>query len=203
MAIPSLFAVKLWITFVSRRFNFIHSKMSTLFLDRDGVINLRTPGEYVKTPHEFQPTEGLTEAMRLLSEQFGRIIVVTNQAGVGKGLMTALELHSVHHKMLSLIEEAGGRIDRVYHCLHRAEAGCTCRKPATGMAWIALADFPDIDFEDAWMVGDSISDMKFAQTLGIRSVLIRGKIEEVPVLSGMAVDFHFDSLLEFARWITC
>ncbi|MBK6994464.1 MAG: HAD-IIIA family hydrolase [Lewinellaceae bacterium] len=177
--------------------------MSTLFLDRDGVINLRTPGEYVKTPNEFQPTEGLGEAMRLLTEKFGRIMVVTNQAGVGKGLMTALDLHAVHQKMYSVVEEAGGRIDRVYFCPHRTEARCSCRKPATGMAWLALDDFPDIDFEDAWMVGDSVSDMQFAQTLGIRSVLIRGKIEEVDVLSRMKIDYQFDSLLEFARWISC
>ncbi len=72
--------------------------MTTLFLDRDGVINLRTPGDYVKTPNEFQPTEGLGEAMRLLAEKFGRIMVVTNQAGMGKGLMTALEFHAVHQE---------------------------------------------------------------------------------------------------------
>lgn len=178
-------------------------KMSTLFLDRDGVINLRTPGEYVKTPTEFQPTEGLGEAMRLLTLKFGRIIVVTNQAGIGKGLMTALDLHAVHQKMYSLVEDADGNIDRVYHCPHRVEAACTCRKPGTGMAWLALADFPDIDFEDAWMVGDSVSDMEFAQTLGIRSVLIRGKIEEVAALSKMKMDYQFDSLLEFAQWISC
>ena len=177
--------------------------MSTLFLDRDGVINERTPGDYIKTPSEFRPVEGLGEAMRLLAHKFGRIVVVTNQAGIGKGLMTELELHSVHQKMHAFVEAEGGRIDRVYHCPHHPDAGCSCRKPATGMAWMALADFPDIDFEDAWMVGDSVSDMKFAQTLGIRSVLIRGKIEEVAELSGTAIDFHFDSLLEFARWISC
>jgi len=175
--------------------------MSTLFLDRDGVINVRTPGDYVKTPQEFHPTEGLEEAMRLLAPKFGRIIVITNQAGIGKNLMTDLALHSVHQKMHAFVTEAGGRIDRVYHCPHRSEAACTCRKPATGMAWMALADFPDIDFEDAWMVGDSISDMEFAQNLGIRSVLIRGKIEEIAGLSKTKIDYQFDSLLEFARWI--
>ncbi|MDO8365424.1 MAG: HAD-IIIA family hydrolase [Saprospiraceae bacterium] len=177
--------------------------MTTLFLDRDGVINHRIPGDYVKTPNELQPIEGLGEAMHLLSEKFGRIFVVTNQAGIGKGLMTALDLHAVHHKLQQIVADAGGRIDRVYHCPHRADAGCTCRKPGTGMAWLALADFPDIDFEDAWMVGDSVSDMEFAQKLGIRSVLIRGKIEDVAALSSLKIDYQFDSLLEFARWISC
>lgn len=177
--------------------------MPTLFLDRDGVINVRTPGDYVKTPAEFQSVEGLGEAMRLLAGKFGRIIVVTNQAGIGKGLMSEIELHSVHQKMFELVEAAGGRIDRAYRCPHRPDAGCTCRKPRTGMAWTALADFPDIDFEDAWMVGDSISDMEFAETLGFRSVLIRGKIEELEKISRMKIDFRFDSLLEFARWVAC
>ena len=68
---------------------------------------------------------------------------------------------------------------------------------------MALSDFSDIDFEDAWMVGDSVSDMGFAQTMGIHSVLIRGKIEEVVALSKMKIDHQFDSLLEFARWISC
>jgi D-glycero-D-manno-heptose 1,7-bisphosphate phosphatase len=175
--------------------------MTTLFLDRDGVINLRTPGDYIKTPQEFHPTEALGEALRLLSAKFGRIIVVTNQAGIGKGLMTELALHSVHQKLYTIATDAGGRIDRIYHCPHRSEAGCTCRKPATGMAWMALADFNDIDLEDAWMVGDSVSDMEFAQNLGIRAALIRGKLEEVSALSKMNIDYQFDSLIEFARWI--
>lgn len=177
--------------------------MPTLFLDRDGVINHRIPGNYIKSPQEFRPMEGLGEAMRLLAEKFGRIFVVTNQAGIGKGLMTETELGAVHRKMRSVVKAAGGRIDRIYHCPHRSELGCSCRKPATGMAWMALADFPDIDFEDAWMVGDSVSDMGFAQKLGAHSVLIRGKTEELAALSKVNPEYQFDSLLEFARWISC
>lgn len=174
--------------------------MNTLFLDRDGVLNSRIPGNYIKTPDEFQPMEGLGEAMRILSNHFDRIIVVTNQAGIGKGLMTETALHSVHLKLLQIVEAAGGRIDRIYHCPHRTEVGCTCRKPATGMAWKALADFPDLDFENAWMVGDSASDMEFAQRLGFRPVLIRGKYEELEALASLRIGLHFDTLLDFARW---
>lgn len=177
--------------------------METLFLDRDGVINHRIPGDYVKSPEAFQPMEGLGEALRLLTSKFDRIFVVTNQAGIGKGLMTDMELYAVHRKMLDIVEAAGGRIDRVYYCPHRSELACTCRKPATGMAWKALADYPEIDFEHAWMVGDSISDMQFAETLGIKSVLIRGKMEEVSRLPQQKIDYQFDSLLEFAKWISC
>jgi D-glycero-D-manno-heptose 1,7-bisphosphate phosphatase len=176
--------------------------LPALFLDRDGVINRRTPGDYVRTPEMFEPTEGLGEAMRLLSEHFGRIIIVTNQAGIGKGLMTEQDLTIVHQKMFDLVQAAGGRIDRAYHCPHTKEAGCRCRKPATGMAWLALADFPDLDFNQAWLVGDSASDIRFGQALGMHTALISGKIEEAEELAAMKIDFQFDLLLHFARFIT-
>lgn len=176
--------------------------MPTLFLDRDGVINMRTPGDYVRTPGMFEPTEQLGEAMRLLSACFGRIVVVTNQAGIGKGLMTERDLASVHQKMFELVAAGGGRIDRAYHCPHVKDAGCPCRKPATGMAWQALADFPEIDFENAWLVGDSASDIRFGQALGMHTVLIAGKTEEAAELAAMKVDFRFDSLFQFAGFIS-
>ncbi|MBK8192498.1 MAG: HAD-IIIA family hydrolase [Lewinellaceae bacterium] len=175
--------------------------MSTLFLDRDGVINLRVPGEYINTPEAFIPAEGLGEAMQLLSGLFDRILVVTNQAGIGRGLMTESDLAAVHQKMANIVESAGGRIDGVYYCPHAKDAGCSCRKPATGMAWKAMADFPDTDFSKAWIAGDSVSDMAFGNTLGMRTVLIRGKEEEAAELAAMAIDFQFDSLLHFARYM--
>ncbi len=172
----------------------------TLFLDRDGVVNVRTPNDYVKTPDTWVPAEGLDEALRILSVHFQQIIVVTNQAGIGKGLMTEADLAAVHAKMFAVAAAAGGRIDRAYYCPHRSTAGCSCRKPATGMAWLALVDFPDIDFTNSWIAGDSVSDMRFGQTLGMRTALIAGKREEATTLAAMPVDFRFDSLLAFARF---
>ncbi len=177
------------------------SALPTLFLDRDGVINARTPGDYVRAPEAFEPVEHLGEAMRLLAEHFGRIVVVTNQAGIGKGLMSEQDLLAVHQKMFGLVEAAGGRIDRAYYCPHTKDAGCRCRKPATGMAWLALADFPEIDFENAWMVGDSASDIRLGQALGMRTVLIDGKFEDAAELAAMSIDFRFPTLLHFARFI--
>lgn len=175
--------------------------MPALFLDRDGVLNVRTPGDYVKSPDAFIPTEHMGEAMSSLRRHFDRIFVVTNQAGIGKGLMTHEDLNSVHATMIHIAALYGGRFDRIYHCPHRSDAGCPCRKPATGMAWQALADFPDIDFETAWMVGDSLSDMQMADALGMRKVLIEGKTEETFDLSQFQVDFKFSSLWAFARWM--
>lgn len=173
----------------------------TLFLDRDGVINRRTPGDYVKTPDEFVPESGMPEAMPLLGKVFGHIVVVTNQSGIGKGLMTEADLALVHKKMMDIVQVAGGRIDRVYYCPHRSDAGCACRKPATGMALQAQADFPDIDFSHSWIVGDSVADMALGQALGMTTVLITGKEEETAQLEAMAIDYRFASLLAFARFI--
>ena len=172
----------------------------TLFLDRDGVLNVRIPDEYVQTPEAWVPVEGLAEALRLLAIDFQCIVVVTNQAGIGKGLMTEEDLRAVHAKMFALASAAGGRIDGAYHCPHRSDAGCSCRKPATGMGWLALVEFPEIDFSQSWMVGDSASDMQFGKSLGMRTVLIAGKAEEEKTLAKMNIDFRFDSLLDFARF---
>lgn len=175
--------------------------LPTLFLDRDGVLNVRTPGDYVKTPDEWIPVPGLEEAMRQLSLRFGRIFVVTNQAGIGRGLMTEADLAAVHRKMTEIIAPSGAHIDAIYHCPHRSDAGCDCRKPGTGMALRAKVVFPDVDFTHSWMVGDSVADMEMAFRLGMRSVLIAGKMEESEQLAAMPVDFRFASLLDFAHFI--
>jgi D-glycero-D-manno-heptose 1,7-bisphosphate phosphatase len=173
-----------------------------LFLDRDGVLNVRTPGDYVRTPEMWVPAPGFEKAMPLLAAYFTHIIVVTNQAGIAKGLMTEDDLTTVHDKMLALTAEVGGRIDRIYHCPDLSDSGSTCRKPATGMAWLALTDFPDIDFAQSWMVGDSASDIEFGKTLGMKTVLIEGKPEDEPLLAKNPPDFRFDTLYAFARFVT-
>ncbi|MBK6933325.1 MAG: HAD family hydrolase [Saprospirales bacterium] len=177
------------------------NKLPALFLDRDGVINRRVPGDYIRQPADFIPQTGALEALRLLAGRFGRIVVVTNQAGVGKGLMDERDLEAVHRKMLALAQAAGGRIDGVYVCPHRPGSGCTCRKPATGMALQALADFPDIDVAHSWMVGDSVSDMQLGYAMGMKTALITGKSEESEALAALLVDCRFESLLDFAQFI--
>ena len=175
-------------------------KLPTLFLDRDGVINRRTPGDYVKHPSEFVPETGAMQALGMLSPHFSHIVVVTNQAGVGKGVMNETDLAAVHQKMRTLAGVAGGRIDGIYYCPHRPDAGCACRKPATGMAMQARSEFPEIDFSRAWMVGDSASDMVFGKTLGMKTILINGKFEDTDALDALSIDDRFDSLFDFARF---
>lgn len=147
-------------------------KTWTLFLDRDGVINEHRPEDYVKNETEFVCINGSKEAIRDLSKKFGRILVVTNQQGIGKGMMTEYDLEKIHWKMQSEIEEIGGKIDRVYYCPHLANVQPKCRKPETGMAEQAKADFPEIDFSKSIMIGDSRSDIEFGSRLGMMTVKV-------------------------------
>ncbi len=169
-----------------------------LFLDRDGVINRRLPGDYVKNPAEFVFADGALAALRVLAAHFYPIVVVTNQAGIGKGLMTEAELALVHETMLVAVQAAGGRIDRAYYCPHLSGAGCGCRKPAPGMGWQAKADFPEIDFSRAWMVGDSLSDIAFGRALGMQTILIEGKAEETEAAMDIEVTGRYSSLWAWA-----
>lgn len=152
--------------------NYHIDKSWTLFLDRDGVINKRLPGDYVKEPAEFEFLPGVLESIAAFSKLFGRIIIVTNQQGIGKGLMTENDLQKVHQHMLSEIEAAGGHIDAVYHCPGLAEDDPPCRKSNPGMALQAKEDFPEIDFGKSVMIGDSESDMEFGRRLGMKCILV-------------------------------
>lgn len=171
----------------------------TLFLDRDGVINVHYPDDYVKRWEDFIFIEGVTEALARLSSVFGRIVVVTNQQGVGKGLYTEAELAQMHQQMSSIISQAGGRIDAVYAATRlRDEDVEGWRKPKTGMALQARADFPDIDFSKSIMVGDSASDMQFGREAGMYTVFVKSPDELTAEQQGW-VDFYRQGLPALLR----
>ena len=136
-----------------------------LILDRDGVINVLRPGDYVKSWDEFEFIDGALEALRILSGYFARTIVVTNQRGVGKGLMSRGDLDLVHSRMCSEIAKAGGAVDAIYCCTDVADDSPR-RKPNPGMALEIMRDFPWISASGCMFVGDSESDMLFARNAG-------------------------------------
>ncbi len=173
----------------------------TLFLDRDGVINDRLPGAYVRFPEEFQFAEGSLKALQQLATYFKRIIVVTNQQGIGKGLMTEEDLKKVHAYMLREVTRNGGRIEAVYFCPNLAKNNSPCRKPNPGMAHWAKADFADIDFAKSIIVGDSISDMNFGKPLGMKTVFVESKPEDVEQAIALQFDLRVKNLLEFAEQV--
>lgn len=149
-------------------------KSWTLFLDRDGVINKELPGDYVKRLDEFIFEPGAVEAIAVLSKLFGAIYIVTNQRGVGIGVMTEDDLHTIHSEMQKEIERAGGKIDGIYYCID-ADRKSPMRKPRPGMALKAKVEHPEIDFSKTIMAGNSASDMEFGRAAGITTVFIDDK----------------------------
>jgi len=174
-------------------------KTWTLFLDRDGVINLHYPNDYVKKWQEFYFLEGVLNALKNLSHVFKRIIVVTNQQGVGKGLMTKGDLQLIHDEMLKEVRKYGGRIHAIYAATDLVENDIhQMRKPNTGMALKAKKDFKEIDFSKSIMVGDTGSDMQFGKNSGMITVFV-GDDSKIKTTEKSLVDFRFDSLNEFAN----
>ncbi len=168
----------------------------TLFLDRDGVINIRILNDYVCSPNEFVFCPNAREALRMLAPLFDYIFVVTNQQGVGLSRMSEHDLEEVHQYMMQEIGKAGGRIDQIYSCTDLQSKPDNCRKPGTKMAEQALNDFPDIKFSYAIMVGDTESDMLFGRTMGMCCVYIGSEPIET------TTDYRFDSLYDFALYLS-
>jgi histidinol-phosphate phosphatase family protein len=166
----------------------------SLFLDRDGVINKKLDNDYVKHWIEFEFLEGTFIALKKLNETFGKIVVVTNQQGIGKGLYRTEDLDLIHKNMLYELAYFGGRIDKVYFSPYLAAENHPTRKPGTGMALQAQKDFPDIDFKKSLIVGDSISDMEFGKALGMVTVYISPEPRK-----DEKIDFCFNSLLQFSE----
>lgn len=168
-----------------------------LFLDRDGVINHEKFEEYILHKGEFRFLDGVLDAMKIVSEKFGHIILVTNQRGVGKGLMTENDLRGIHGYMQHAIESVGGRIDGIYYCTS-AEKTNFNRKPNPGMALQAKKDFPTIDFSKSIMIGNKPTDMLFGRNAGMHTVFLATTNPEVP-FPHPDIDFRFNSLIEFAK----
>ena len=165
----------------------------TLFLDRDGVLNRRIVGGYVLKHTQYEWLPGVLPALAILTERFGRTVVVTNQQGVGKGLMTADDLVVIHRKLLEQARYGGAQIDAVLACTSLASVGDPRRKPGTGMADEARERFPEIDLRRSVMVGDSPSDIAFGRAAGMRTVFIGSA-----GLSAEEPDAHCASLWDLA-----
>jgi len=145
---------------------------SALFLDRDGVINRQIVGGYVRNLSQLELLPGVIDAIVRLGKQFRYVIVVTNQQGIGKGLMSAADVEEIHGYIIGQVQKAGGRIDRIYCCPSLDTANDPNRKPGIGMGLQAKRDFPDIDFSRSLMIGDNASDMIFAEKLGMSHIFI-------------------------------
>lgn len=147
-------------------------KTWTLFLDRDGVINRKIDDDYVRNWSQFEWLPGVLDALAYFTTRFGNIIIVTNQRGVGRGLMTIDDLNAIHQNLIADVNRHKGSISAVYFCADVSDEGSTHRKPQPGMAFDAQRDFPEIDFSRSLIAGDSSSDMAFGRAVGMFTVLI-------------------------------
>lgn len=145
--------------------------MKLVILDRDGVINFDSD-QFIKNPREWSPIPGSLEAIAQLNQAGFRVVVATNQSGVGRGLFDMATLNSIHAKMHKFVALAGGRIEAVFLCPHAADSRCACRKPNAGLFHDIAARF-HIDLENVHAVGDALRDVQAAISAGARPMLVK------------------------------
>ncbi|SRR5258708_24369512 len=144
--------------------------MTTIFLDRDGVIN-ENRSDYVKSWREFRFLPGSKEAIAMLTKRDHRLVVCTNQAAIARGILSRETVEEIHGRMTAEIAKVGGRIERVYYCPHGKDENCFCRKPRPGML-LRARDELGIDTDDAIFIGDNISDIHAALAAGVTPILV-------------------------------
>jgi D-glycero-D-manno-heptose 1,7-bisphosphate phosphatase len=148
--------------------------VSTVFLDRDGVLNRKLPeGRYVASWDDFHLLPGVPQAIASLNRAGLRVVVVSNQRGIALGLHTAADVLAIHAKLQTLLQQSGAHLDAFYFCPHDNNE-CNCRKPLPGLFEQAQADFPEIAAESSAMVGDSLSDIEFGRRLGMLPIFLDG-----------------------------
>jgi len=176
--------------------SFFVNSNSTLFLDRDGVVNRRIVGDYVRDPKQLELLPKVPEALFILGLWFRKIVLVTNQQGIGKGWMSEEDLSRIHVYMRSKLMQSAAVIHQIHFCSDLANKTNNCRKPYSYMALQAQKLDPLIDFQNAVMVGDMASDIMFGQRLGMRTVFIGASDSEQ--LREVNPDWVSSSLWSFA-----
>ncbi len=148
------------------------ARRPAVILDRDGVLNEKAPrANYVRSWSEFKWLPGVLETLRRLREAGFQVIVVSNQAGIGRGAMTDDDLQAIHRQMVKEVEAAGGRIEAIYYCPHGWDEGCECRKPKPGMLFQAQHDF-NLDLSRTLFIGDDERDAQAAEAAGCLPALV-------------------------------
>lgn len=147
------------------------SSFQAIFVDRDGVIN-RERRDYVKSWDEFIFLPGALTALQRLAALDLPILMVTNQSAIGRGRVSAAKIAVIHTHMEAAITKAGGRVDQVYHCPHRPDEGCVCRKPAPGLLLQAARDY-GLELERCLFIGDAVTDAMAAHAAGCHAILVR------------------------------
>lgn len=173
-----------------------------VFLDRDGTINKEL--EYLNDPKDLRLIPGAAEAIRVLNETGVPVVLVTNQAGIGRGYFSEVRLKEIRQELARRLAANDAHLDAIYYCPHHPDEGCDCRKPNTGML-VRAAQRHDIDLQRSFVVGDKIGDLDAGRRVGCRTVLVltgygMGAREHFKS-SNYQPDFTAQNLLEAARWI--
>lgn len=168
----------------------------TLFLDRDGVLNIEKENDYIKSIDEFKFYPEIENNFYKLNNLFSLIVVVTNQRGIGKQLMTESDLHTIHSYINTTLAIKNGLIHKFYFAPDLSDDALN-RKPNIGMGLQAKLDFPQIDFTKSIMIGNNLSDMEFGRNLGMKTIYLQTTkiIEEKHLL----VDLFYNSLFDFIQ----
>lgn len=174
-------------------------KSWTLFLDRDGVINHEKKLDYILHKDEFIFYDGVKDAMKVFNGIFGNIIIVTNQRGIGKKMMTDEDLHDIHNFMIDEVTLSGGRVDSIYYC-SSMDNDCYDRKPNPGMAYKAQKDFPDIEFTKSIIIGNNLSDMEFGRNAGMVTIFVATTNPGIS-LPHPLIDYRFNNLQKAALYL--
>jgi D-glycero-D-manno-heptose 1,7-bisphosphate phosphatase len=148
------------------------ARRPTVLLDRDGTLNVRPPrAEYVRKPEDFVWLDGAQESLRLFAEAGWKVILLSNQPGIARGMVSEEDVEAIHEKMIREAEEAGGRIDAIYYCPHGWDEGCFCRKPAPGMLFQAQREH-SLDLSRITFVGDDERDGEAADAAGAKFAMV-------------------------------
>jgi len=177
--------------------------LRTVFLDRDGVVNEKMPeGSYVQSLDQLHVLAGVPEAIGRLNRAGLRVLVVSNQRGVARGLYTVADVDAIHAELQRHLAASGAHVDRFYFCPHNRNE-CNCRKPLPGMFEQAVVDFPEIAAATSVMIGDSLSDIEFGKRLGMLTVFIDGDPERQQPgaeAAGELADWRCGSLAEAVEY---
>jgi D-glycero-D-manno-heptose 1,7-bisphosphate phosphatase len=169
--------------------NLPSDKRPAIFIDRDGVIIHNQPA-YVRSLNQVKIYPRAIQAIALAAASDYRIVIVTNQAGIGKGLYSFNTVNEIHQVIMRAVEQAGGRIDGIYVCPHKTEDECDCRKPKPGLLTRAAHELK-LDLASSYMVGDAISDIQAGQQAGVKQAILvltgRGLAQKKLALAGHAV----------------
>lgn len=158
--------------------------MKLVILDRDGVIN-EDSDNFIKRAQEWKPIPGSLEAIARLNQAGYRVVLATNQSGLGRGLFDMGALNAINLKMFNWLAQHGGRIEAIFFCPHAADAGCACRKPKTGM-FEEIAQRYNISLREVPSVGDSLRDLEAASNAGAQPILVlTGKGEKTKTVGGL------------------